>query len=44
MIQLEKKDQRKIGLDRAADDRKVMEFVGNLGCVFPWPERGGAGL
>ncbi|KAL3444302.1 hypothetical protein BJX65DRAFT_311080 [Aspergillus insuetus] len=32
MIELEKKDLRKIGLDRAADDKEVMEFVGNLGC------------
>ncbi|KAL2784771.1 hypothetical protein BJX66DRAFT_343702 [Aspergillus keveii] len=31
MIELEKKDLRKISLDRAADDREVMEFVGNLG-------------
>jgi hypothetical protein len=30
MIELEKKDLRKIGLDRAADDKELKEFVGNL--------------
>jgi hypothetical protein len=40
MIELEKKDLRKISLDRAADDREVMEFVGNLGCVLQGPDLG----
>ncbi|KAJ0423185.1 hypothetical protein BJY00DRAFT_310313 [Aspergillus carlsbadensis] len=31
MVELEKQAQRTIGLDRAADDKEVMEFVGDLG-------------